>query len=127
MNCKPIGMDYFAMLKDRVIDGTSCSFPVDFVRQNHSGRAMCVDGICKVRGMSLVKFYDATVFRFRLFTQKKKIEQTSCSQYFTAFMNELLHSSNQIIMNRNRERTRNIKQAIRIKKNNKQNKFRCFS
>lgn len=48
MNCKPIGMNYFALLKDRVIDGTSCVFPVDFVQQNHSGRAMCVDGVCKV-------------------------------------------------------------------------------
>lgn len=48
LNCKPIGMNYFALLRDRVIDGTSCVFPVDFVQQNHSGRAMCVDGVCKV-------------------------------------------------------------------------------
>lgn len=48
LNCKPIGMNYFALLRDRVIDGTSCLFPVDFVQQNHSGRAMCVDGVCKV-------------------------------------------------------------------------------
>lgn len=41
------------MLKDRVIDGTSCSFPSDFIRQNRSGRAMCVEGICKVRIISL--------------------------------------------------------------------------
>lgn len=56
-------MDYFAMLKDRVIDGTSCSFPLDFIRQNRSGRAMCVEGICKVRNLfSLIKFYGATIF-----------------------------------------------------------------
>lgn len=53
LNCKPIGMNYFALLQDRVIDGTSCLFPVDFVQQNHSGRAMCVDGICKVSYISI--------------------------------------------------------------------------
>lgn len=48
LNCKPVGMNYFATLNDRVIDGTSCLLPVDFVKQNHSGRAMCVEGVCKV-------------------------------------------------------------------------------
>lgn len=57
LNCKPIGMNYFATLRDRVIDGTSCLFPVDFVRQNHSGRAMCVDGICKVSSIRFYRFW----------------------------------------------------------------------
>lgn len=49
LNCKPIGMEYFATLEDRVVDGTSCYSPVDFVKRNTSGRALCVEGICKVR------------------------------------------------------------------------------
>lgn len=49
LNCKPIGMNYFATLNDTVIDGTACYSTVDFARRNISGRAMCVDGICKVK------------------------------------------------------------------------------
>lgn len=48
LNCKPMGMSYFATLNDSVIDGTPCQYPVDFVHRNHSGRAMCVEGVCKV-------------------------------------------------------------------------------
>lgn len=48
LNCKPIGMSYFATLNETVIDGTACSYPVDYVRRNHSGRALCVEGVCKV-------------------------------------------------------------------------------
>lgn len=79
LNCKPIGMNYFAMLKERVIDGTSCWFPVDFVRQNHSGRGMCVEGTCKVRAdFSLIKFYGAIVFYLGIYKTKKqkKIRKT---------------------------------------------------
>lgn len=69
LNCKPVGMNYFATLKDRVVDGTSCLFPVDFVRQNHSGRAMCVDGICKVRVcLSIVLFGTETVYFYLVFS-----------------------------------------------------------
>lgn len=69
-------MNYFAMLKERVIDGTSCWFPVDFVRQNHSGRGMCVEGTCKVRAdFSLIKFYGAIVFCLGIYkTKKQKIK-----------------------------------------------------
>lgn len=49
LNCKPIGMNYFATLNDVVIDGTTCYSSVDFARRIISGRAMCVDGICKVK------------------------------------------------------------------------------
>lgn len=73
-------MNYFAMLKDRVIDGTSCWFPVDFVRQNHSRRGMCVEGTCKVRAdFSLIKFYGAIVFYLGIYKtkkQKKKMRKT---------------------------------------------------
>lgn len=48
LNCKPIGMNYFATMSNTVIDGTTCYTPTDFARRNISGRAMCVDGICKV-------------------------------------------------------------------------------
>lgn len=64
MNCKPIGMNYFATLGDRVIDGTSCLFPIDFVRQNHTGRAMCVDGVCKVRHTNFYQCYMISVIFF---------------------------------------------------------------
>lgn len=48
LNCKPINMNYFATLNDRVIDGTSCSYPSDHLKRNNTGRAICVEGICKV-------------------------------------------------------------------------------
>lgn len=50
LNCKPVGLNYFATLNDRVKDGTSCFKPSEFLklRRNHAGKAICVDGICKV-------------------------------------------------------------------------------
>lgn len=50
LNCKPIGLNYFATLNERVVDGTSCFKPSEFLklRRNHAGKAICVDGICKV-------------------------------------------------------------------------------
>lgn len=51
LNCKPLGMKYFATLNDTVIDGTPCQRPAEYYRSNRStplGRAICVDGICKV-------------------------------------------------------------------------------
>lgn len=50
LNCKPVGLSYFATLNDRVIDGTSCFKPSEYLklRRNHAGKAICVDGICKV-------------------------------------------------------------------------------
>lgn len=49
LNCKPVGMSYFATLGNRVVDGTGCTFPIGYANRKHSGRAMCVDGMCKVR------------------------------------------------------------------------------
>ncbi|KAJ6649911.1 A disintegrin and metalloproteinase with thrombospondin motifs 7, partial [Pseudolycoriella hygida] len=48
LNCKPVGLNYFATLNDRVVDGTSCFKPSEYLklRRNHAGRAICVDGIC---------------------------------------------------------------------------------
>ncbi|ALC39280.1 CG6232, partial [Drosophila busckii] len=49
LNCKPMGMKYFATLNDTVIDGTPCQRPAEYYRTQSSAwsRAMCVDGICK--------------------------------------------------------------------------------
>ncbi|XP_055643965.1 A disintegrin and metalloproteinase with thrombospondin motifs 7 [Toxorhynchites rutilus septentrionalis] len=47
LNCKPIGMRYFATLNKTVIDGTPCSKPTEYFRRNNSGRGICVEGICK--------------------------------------------------------------------------------
>ncbi|XP_037825711.1 A disintegrin and metalloproteinase with thrombospondin motifs 6-like, partial [Lucilia sericata] len=47
LNCKPLGMKYFATLNATVIDGTACEKPAEYYRSNYSGRAMCIDGICK--------------------------------------------------------------------------------
>lgn len=52
LNCKPIGMKYFATLNRTVIDGTPCSKPMEYFRRNNSKRAVCVDGICKVSNHS---------------------------------------------------------------------------
>lgn len=102
-------MDYFATLADRVIDGTICSFPVDFMRRNHSGRAVCVEGMCKVRltvsFFHLVKFYDVTVFCLD-FSREKKIDQIKRkfllkSFKFTAITNALLYIENLITINKN--------------------------
>ncbi|EAA14143.3 AGAP010001-PA, partial [Anopheles gambiae str. PEST] len=48
LNCKPIGMRYFATLNKTVIDGTPCSKPTEYFRRNNSGRGICVEGLCKV-------------------------------------------------------------------------------
>lgn len=50
LNCKPLGMKYFATLNDTVIDGTPCQRPAEYYRSKstYASRAMCVDGICKV-------------------------------------------------------------------------------
>lgn len=64
LNCKPIGLEYFALLDERVVDGTACKHPVNELRHNRqrrgggggttapleaqSRRAMCVHGVCKV-------------------------------------------------------------------------------
>ncbi|EAT46443.1 AAEL002398-PA [Aedes aegypti] len=48
LNCKPIGMRYFATLNKTVIDGTPCRKPTEYFRRNNSGRGICVDGICKL-------------------------------------------------------------------------------
>ncbi|KAM8717604.1 hypothetical protein ACLKA7_004322 [Drosophila subpalustris] len=49
LNCKPLGMKYFATLNDTVIDGTPCQRPAEYYRSKstYASRAMCVDGICK--------------------------------------------------------------------------------
>uniref|UniRef100_A0A182NP13 Uncharacterized protein n=1 Tax=Anopheles dirus TaxID=7168 RepID=A0A182NP13_9DIPT len=48
LNCKPIGMRYFATLNKTVIDGTACSKPTEYFRRNNSGRGICVEGLCKL-------------------------------------------------------------------------------
>lgn len=48
LNCKPIGMNYFATLNDMVMDGTSCHRPAEYFTSNYRGSAVCVNGICKV-------------------------------------------------------------------------------
>uniref|UniRef100_A0A182SZD2 ADAMTS/ADAMTS-like cysteine-rich domain-containing protein n=1 Tax=Anopheles maculatus TaxID=74869 RepID=A0A182SZD2_9DIPT len=48
LNCKPIGMRYFATLNKTVIDGTPCSKPTEYFRRNNSGRGICVEGLCKI-------------------------------------------------------------------------------
>uniref|UniRef100_A0A1I8PD91 PLAC domain-containing protein n=1 Tax=Stomoxys calcitrans TaxID=35570 RepID=A0A1I8PD91_STOCA len=47
LNCKPVGMEYFATLNATVIDGTPCEKPAEYYRSNYRGRAMCIEGICK--------------------------------------------------------------------------------
>lgn len=47
LNCKPVGMRYFATLKEKVIDGTICTRPLLYFKRNVES-AVCVDGICKV-------------------------------------------------------------------------------
>ncbi|XP_053673801.1 thrombospondin type-1 domain-containing protein 4 [Anopheles nili] len=47
LNCKPIGMRYFATLNKTVTDGTPCSNPTEYFRRNNSGRGICVEGLCK--------------------------------------------------------------------------------
>ncbi|XP_054741573.1 thrombospondin type-1 domain-containing protein 4 isoform X1 [Anastrepha obliqua] len=47
LNCKPVGMKYFATLNSSVIDGTPCFRPAEYYRSNYRQRAMCVDGVCK--------------------------------------------------------------------------------
>lgn len=47
LNCKPLGMKYFATLNNSVIDGTACFRPAEYYRSNYLGRAICVGGICK--------------------------------------------------------------------------------
>ncbi|KAL9914968.1 thrombospondin type-1 domain-containing protein 4-like [Glossina fuscipes fuscipes] len=48
LNCKPIGMKYFATLNNTVIDGTMCFRPAEYYRYNYQEGAVCVNGICKV-------------------------------------------------------------------------------
>lgn len=48
LNCKPIRLNYFATLNKTVIDGTPCSKPPEFYKRKYEGRAVCVDGTCKV-------------------------------------------------------------------------------
>ncbi|XP_023159435.1 thrombospondin type-1 domain-containing protein 4 isoform X2 [Ceratitis capitata] len=47
LNCKPLGMKYFATLNSSVVDGTPCFRPAEYFRSNYRQRAMCVDGVCK--------------------------------------------------------------------------------
>uniref|UniRef100_A0A1B0C086 Uncharacterized protein n=1 Tax=Glossina palpalis gambiensis TaxID=67801 RepID=A0A1B0C086_9MUSC len=48
LNCKPIGMKYFATLNNTLIDGTMCFHPAEYYRYNYQEGAVCVNGICKV-------------------------------------------------------------------------------
>ena len=48
LNCKPVGMRYFATLNKTVIDGTECTKPAEYYRKNGLVKAICVEGVCKV-------------------------------------------------------------------------------
>ncbi|GAB0094710.1 thrombospondin type-1 domain-containing protein 4 [Sergentomyia squamirostris] len=48
LNCKPVGLNYFATFNATVIDGTPCTKPAEYYRRNFQGRAVCVEGICKM-------------------------------------------------------------------------------
>lgn len=48
LNCKPIGMNYFATLNETVTDGTPCYRPAEYYTNNYRGSAICINGICKV-------------------------------------------------------------------------------
>uniref|UniRef100_A0A1A9ZH78 Uncharacterized protein n=1 Tax=Glossina pallidipes TaxID=7398 RepID=A0A1A9ZH78_GLOPL len=50
LNCKPVGMKYFATLNTTVIDGTMCYHPAEYYRYNYQEGAVCVNGICKWDG-----------------------------------------------------------------------------
>lgn len=82
LNCKPIDMNYFAPLKDRVADGTSCFSPIDFVKQNRSGRAMCVEGVCKVR---FYAFTNIKCYHLDQRLQNNRFSQNYClfSRFFS--------------------------------------------
>lgn len=41
-------MHYFATLNKTVIDGTECTKPSEYFRRRDNGKAICVEGICKV-------------------------------------------------------------------------------
>lgn len=49
LNCKPIGLNYYATLNERVIDGTNCLRPIESARLKYTGPAKCVEGVCKVK------------------------------------------------------------------------------
>ncbi|KFB40992.1 AGAP010001-PA-like protein [Anopheles sinensis] len=59
LNCKPIGMRYFATLNKTVIDGTPCIKPTEYFRNNEStvGRGICVEGVCKVGERSCLHYF----------------------------------------------------------------------
>lgn len=48
LNCKPVGMNYFATLNETVADGTPCNQPAEYFTKNFRGSAVCINGICKV-------------------------------------------------------------------------------
>lgn len=57
LNCKPIGMNYFATLSDMVIDGTSCYRSAEYFTNDYRGAAVCVNGICNVCSFFFSKYY----------------------------------------------------------------------
>lgn len=53
LNCKPIGMKYYATLNKTVIDGTECTKPFEYFRRKDNGKAICAEGICKVSAINI--------------------------------------------------------------------------
>lgn len=47
-------MSYFATLNETVIDGTMCTRPTEYLKRNYYGRAICVEGTCKVSFFLLI-------------------------------------------------------------------------
>lgn len=48
MNCIKKGTNVYAKLNDTVIDGTPCIKSSVYFSHHYRGRAVCVEGICKV-------------------------------------------------------------------------------
>nr|CAI5863547.1 unnamed protein product [Callosobruchus analis] len=53
LNCRAVGMNFFATLNKTVIDGTSCLYPATHTGRSapRGTRGVCVGGYCKVGGI----------------------------------------------------------------------------
>ncbi|KAI9579551.1 hypothetical protein GQX74_006088 [Glossina fuscipes] len=63
LNCKPIGMKYFATLNNTVIDGTMCFRPAEYYRYNYQEGAVCVNGISAAMRIDVVVSFDLKSIR----------------------------------------------------------------
>ncbi|KAJ8911031.1 hypothetical protein NQ315_015545, partial [Exocentrus adspersus] len=57
LNCRAVGMSFFATLNKTVIDGTSCLHPITSTGKSapKGTRGICIDGYCKVSPFLLKK------------------------------------------------------------------------